>query len=84
MRYKNFLGEIDIICKKNCEVIFIEVKARSSIIDTQYLGHKQKERIKRASLLFLQKNPQYNGYNIRFDLVIVRPFKWPQIFKNAW
>ncbi len=83
-RYKNHFGEIDIICVRGKTVVFIEVKARSSNIDDVLCNLKQQKRIRNAAIIFLQKNHQYKDYDIRFDLAVIRPYKLPQIIKNAW
>jgi len=44
----------------------------------------QQNRIRRSAELFLSHNNQYNGWDIRFDLVFIRPYKLPVIIKNAW
>ncbi len=83
-RYKNHLGEIDLICTRGETLVFIEVKARSNNIDDILCNPYQQQRIKNAALIFLQKNPIYQAYDLRFDLVVIRPYKLPQIIENAW
>lgn len=83
-RKRFYVGEIDIIALRNKEIVFIEVKARSSKFDNRLLSSHQQQRIKRAAEVFLSSNTLYSGYNIRFDLVIVNPYKFPIIIKNAW
>ncbi len=83
-RLRNHGGEIDLIAIRGKQLIFIEVKARKTIINDQILLHKQQQRIKRAAEIFLMHRPKYQNYNIRFDLVIIRPYKLPIIIKNAW
>jgi len=83
-RMRNFAGEIDIICQRGRSLVFVEVKARRSYFDDVLCTEFQQARIKHAAEVFLQNNPKYNGFDIRFDLVIIRPYKLPQIIKNAW
>ncbi|MGX6960834.1 MAG: YraN family protein [Rickettsia endosymbiont of Pentastiridius leporinus] len=83
-RKRYYVGEIDIIALRNKEIVFIEVKARSSKIDDRFLSLNKQKRIKQAALMFLSSNPKYKNYNIRFDLVIVSTNKLPIIIKNAW
>ena len=78
------IGEIDIIARKGKNLVFIEVKARKNGIHEQIVSTKQKNRIINSAKLFLSKNPKYKDYNIRFDLVVVSGYKWPQIIENAW
>ncbi|WP_232505899.1 YraN family protein [Rickettsia sp. MEAM1 (Bemisia tabaci)] len=75
-RKRYYVGEIDIIALRNKEIVFIEVKARSSNIDDRFVSFNQQKRIKRAAEMFLSSSSKYNNYNIRFDLVIVSPYKF--------
>ncbi len=83
-RKRYYTGEIDIIALRNNQIVFIEVKARSNKLDDRLLSLKQQDRIKKSASLFLSRYTQYQHYNIRFDLVIIRPYKLPMIIKNAW
>ena len=83
-RMKTYVGEIDLIAARNKQLVFIEVKARKSGICEDLVSHTQQTRIRRAAELFLSKHLEYSNYNIRFDLVIVKPYRWPTIIKNAW
>jgi len=83
-RKRNFAGEIDLVALRGKQLVFIEVKARSSDIDEIILSFKQQSRIKKAAELFLGQNLKYQNYDVRFDLVIIRPYKLPVIIKNAW
>jgi putative endonuclease len=83
-RKKNFVGEIDIIACKGRQLVFIEVKARKNNITENIVSQSQQNRIKRSAELFLSYNHKYDGYDIRFDLVFIQPYKWPIIIKNAW
>ena len=78
-------GEIDFIATKNQTLIFVEVKKRSSLELAAYAIHpSQQQRISRGAEAFLQKHPQYNNYNIRFDAVFVTfPLRIHHL-KNAW
>jgi putative endonuclease len=83
-RYKSYVGEIDLIMKRGKLLVFIEVKARKHGIYEGIVSTNQQQRITRAAELFIAKHQQYNLYNIRFDLVVVKPYRLPQIIKNAW
>lgn len=83
-RKKNFAGEIDIIASKGEQLVFVEVKARNNNIMENIVPKSQQNRIRRSAELFLSHNNQYNGWDIRFDLVFIRPYKLPVIIKNAW
>lgn len=83
-RKKNFVGEIDIVACRGKQLIFIEVKARKGDITENIVSKNQQNRIRRSAELFLSHNSKYNGYDVRFDLVFIRPYKWPVIIENAW
>lgn len=55
-RKRYYVGEIDIIALRSREIVFIEVKARSSNIDDKFLSFNQQKRIKQASKMFLSNN----------------------------
>ena len=78
-------GEVDLIMKKNRTIVFVEVKKRSDIDVAAYaVLPKQKARILRTAEIFLQKNPSFQDYNIRFDAVLFCfPLKIRHI-RNAW
>lgn len=83
-RMKTYVGEIDLVASRGKQLVFIEVKARKHGIYEGIVSQVQQERIKRAAELFLSKNPEYENYNIRFDLVVIKPYCWPMIIENAW
>ncbi|RYE06183.1 MAG: YraN family protein [Rickettsiaceae bacterium] len=83
-RMRNWAGEIDLITQRGKQLVFVEVKARTSNFDTKFISHQQQRRIKNAAQVFLLSNVKYNNFDVRFDLVIVRPFQLPEIIENAW
>lgn len=87
-RKRNFLGEIDIIALRAKRLVFIEVKARSlkssTYIEDRFVSKNQISRIKKSAELFLVSNKSYQNYDIRFDFVLIRPFRLPLIIKNAF
>lgn len=65
-------GEVDLILSKGQTLVFTEVKKRSSLEQAAYaVLPRQQERIRRAAEVFLAKNSQYNGCDVRFDVVLV-------------
>ncbi len=83
-RYKTKVGEVDIIAKRSGLIAFIEVKARKNSDVYEVLTSSQMNRIERASSLFIAKNAELANLSMRFDLVIVKPWKLPHYIKNAW
>ena len=83
-RMKTVFGEIDIIANRGNNLVFIEVKARADNSNVEVVSSRQTERIVNASLLFIAKRPELASLNMRFDLVLVSPWRWPKFIKNAW
>ncbi len=78
-------GEVDIIAARANLLIFVEVKKRSDLNKAAYaVSLRQQQRIICGAKAFLQKNPQYAGYDFRFDAVLVAfPLQIKHI-ENAW
>ncbi len=90
-RYKTFVGEIDIIASKGRAIIAVEVKARKKIVQKngflidEVLGENQKRRIKRAIMAFMAANfRKYYNHSIRFDLIVISPYKIPLHLLGFW
>lgn len=84
-RVRTPVGEIDIIARRGTVLAMIEVKSRSSESDAiEALSAKQRQRIARASLAFLQKRPDLTALDLRFDLMLVMPWRRPLHMIDAW
>ena len=90
-RYKTKLGEIDIVALKGNAIVAIEVKARRKVLFKngflfeEVLSENQKKRIKRATMFFMKRNfKKYKFHSIRFDLVVVSPYKMPLHLIGFW
>ena len=65
-------GEIDLIIKNKTTLVFVEVKKRRNLTEAAYaVKPAQQERIRRAAEVFLAHHPEYTGFDIRFDAVLV-------------
>jgi putative endonuclease len=79
------VGEIDIIARRGRTLAMIEVKARDSIeAALSALEQRQQNRIARAATAFLMTRPGYVGLDIRFDVMLVCPWRLPVHLRNAW
>ncbi len=78
-------GEIDFIASKGKTLVFVEVKKRSSLANAaEAILPKQQQRIIRGAEAFLQKNPHFINYDMRFDAVLISfPLRIRHL-KNAW
>lgn len=69
--YSNSLGEIDLICKKNDLIIFVEVKSRLSDkfgIPCESVTHYKQHQILKVSLSYIKRFNLYN-INFRYDII---------------
>jgi len=78
-------GEIDLICRKNKTIVFVEVKKRASLEQAAYaIQPQQQERIRHAAEAFIARMPEYQAFDIRFDVVLASfPLRLHHI-KNAF
>lgn len=85
MRYKVKSGEIDIIARKGDLVSFIEVKARGSEQDAIFaVNGLTQTRIRNASLHWLQGQKDAGRLSWSYDIIAVRPWRWPRHFRDAF
>lgn len=84
-RYKTPAGEIDLIAKRRKTVIFVEVKARRSLAAAlEAVTPAARRRIIRAAKIFVAEHPKAGFFTLRFDVVVVRPWRWPSHIENAF
>lgn len=88
-RYRTPLGEIDLVVKRGKLVAFVEVKARPSRAEAlEAVDRAAERRIVGAADLWLAKHPDAAGLLVRYDMVLVTPWRLPQhipdAFRPAW
>lgn len=84
-RYRTPLGEIDIVARRGKVLAFVEVKARPSLgAGLEAITDEGYRRIEAAADLYLAKHPQFSDFTLRFDLMVVRPRRWPHHVENAF
>ena len=84
-RYKTPLGEIDLVMKRGRIIAFVEVKARASERDAlESVGRMSERRIVDAADLWLAKHPAAAGYDLRYDIVVVAPWRLPRHLPDAF
>lgn len=83
-RARTPFGEIDLVVVRGARVSFVEVKARRTAEAAEAaLPARQRERVKRASTIWLQRHPRYQSHEITFDVVFVLPWRPPRHLVNA-
>ncbi|WP_109440635.1 YraN family protein [Acinetobacter haemolyticus] len=76
--YHSRFGEIDLIVRRGQELVFVEVKARSSgsyAHAYEVITQAQKRKIIKTAKFFLQRYPSYYDFDCRFDVIC---FDFPQ------
>ncbi len=78
-------GEIDIVARRGRALVFVEVKARQDLgAAAEALRTRQTGRIARAARAFVQAHPGLGGFDQRFDVMLVRPWRLPVHIVDAW
>lgn len=84
-RYRSPMGEIDIIARRGGSLALVEVKARPSReAAAEAILQHQRERLERAALNFLARHPHLSQHQLRFDVMLVAPWRWPVHITDAW
>jgi len=84
-RLKTPMGEIDIIARRGSTLAVIEVKTREEWSPAlEAVTARQRGRLVRAAHAFLAMEPRYAGFTVRFDVMLVRPWRLPRHLIDAW
>ncbi|OGE81876.1 MAG: hypothetical protein A3H72_00080 [Candidatus Doudnabacteria bacterium RIFCSPLOWO2_02_FULL_48_8] len=68
------MGELDIVCFKNQDLVFVEVKARTSKrfgSSLEAVDFFKQQKLVKTAKLYIQLHPQYANYNPRIDVAAV-------------
>lgn len=83
--YRVAVGEIDIVARRGRVLAIVEVKIRADLDQAAHaISGRQRRRILRATEAFLVAHPALADQAIRFDAVLVAPWRWPRHLKSAW
>ena len=78
-RYKTPVGEIDLIARRGRTIAFVEVKSRPTMEEaTEAATPAGRRRIARAASLWLARNPGSATWTLRFDVIVMAPYRWPR------
>jgi putative endonuclease len=71
-RFKSPVGEVDIVARRDGELVFVEVKARRRLDDAALsVTPRQQRRIVAAAEAWLADHPDDGTRGIRFDVILV-------------
>lgn len=83
-RSKTTAGEIDIVAVRGKRLAFVEVKRRKSIGEAEAsITRHQRDRVRRAALLWIGARPRFQAHDVGFDLVFLVPGRLPVYLPDA-
>jgi putative endonuclease len=83
-RFRTPVGEIDLVVRRGDVVAFVEVKARATHdAGMEAVRAKQKRRWRRAADVWLLRHPTHQDLTLRFDLVVIVPWRLPLHVQNV-
>ncbi|MET3578987.1 YraN family protein [Mesorhizobium mediterraneum] len=84
-RHRTRFGEIDLIARRGDLVLFVEVKARRTLMEAmEAVRYESERRIESAADLWLSRQSDYGRLSARFDMVAVLPWRWPVHVENVF
>ena len=83
-RLKTAAGEIDLIAVRGRRLAFVEVKRRATLAQCQAsITPRLRQRVRRASSLWLAGRPRFHEYDQGFDVIFMRAWRWPVHLPDA-
>ena len=84
-RARTSAGEIDLVACRGAILAFIEVKARADIKEARAaLTPRQQQRLVRAGAVWRGRHERFCDHEIRFDVILVAPWRWPRRIAAAF
>jgi len=84
-RFRVPAGEIDIVARRGRVVAFVEVKARGTLDEAaESVTPRQRRRIRRAAEAYLATHAVPADCDLRFDVMLLAPGRWPCHVMDAW
>jgi len=84
-RYRSAVGELDIVARRGVLVAVVEVRARRDYAAAvEAVDSRQRARIARATEMFLAENAALARLAVRFDVIVVLPWRPPVHLEDAW
>lgn len=83
-RVKTRFGEIDLIARRGRTIAFIEVKTRATQAELDIaIDRNRLARVASATNVLAARYAPA-GEDIRIDVILIRPWAWPQHRPNVW
>lgn len=83
--YRVPVGEIDLLARRGRVLVAAEVKWRPSLrAGAEAVTARQQRRIARAVEAYIARHPDLAGLDVRFDVVLVVPWRRPHHIMDAW
>ncbi len=84
-RYRTTVGEIDIVARRRHTLAIVEVKLRRDFeTGAHAVSTMQRQRIARAASLFAAGRKDCDGCDVRFDVMLVAPWRLPRHVTDGW
>lgn len=79
------LGEIDIVARRGDTIAFIEVKYRATVASAgEAINTAKRRRVANAASAWLAAHPGNGDRSIRFDAMLMVPWRLPIHIRDAW
>lgn len=84
-RVRTPAGEIDLLARRGRVLAVVEVKTRPDLAAArEAIGQRQRRRLAGAALAVQGRDPRLAGLAVRFDAVLVMPWRLPVHIIDAW
>jgi putative endonuclease len=83
-RRRSHVGEVDLVARRGRTLSFVEVKTRTRDLDADLaIDHARLRRVAAAAEALA---PRYarKGDDIRIDVILIVPGRWPRHLVNVW
>lgn len=77
------VGEIDLVATRGSTVAIVDVKARANL-DQALEALSPSQRLARAAGWLTASQPVFSAIAVRFDLILISPWKWPRHTTGSW